>query len=321
MKRRELMINGAVMMGALPFFLYYKHALGSNLKEVNPDIHKLKIGEIKCTVFRDLMFKYEPKEYFLNADNKELGSALRRYSAHEIIPSPFIAVLLEYGEKKILIDTGAGFSTTPVVYKGQEVLIQGKLIQLLSEEGVNKEDITDVILTHFHPDHIGGVFSSEGEINYPNATFYFHEDEWNFWHSPNSDAQPPMFKFLVEKNVTPLGGFDVKTLKNDFEEIVPGVKMIETAGHTPGHFALLIAQGNDHLIYASDTFLHPLHIERLDWQTVFDYEHEKARQSRIKLLDLAFREDILINAFHFDFPGLGNVEKNKNSWVWNYTTT
>jgi len=71
-------------------------------------------------------------------------------------------------------------------------------------------------------------------------------------------------------------------------------------------------------LYWSDVFLHPGHIEHLDWQTVYDKDHEKARQSREKLLSLAKAEDLLISSFHFDFPGLGRVEKNKDKWTWRY---
>jgi hypothetical protein len=71
-------------------------------------------------------------------------------------------------------------------------------------------------------------------------------------------------------------------------------------------------------LYISDAFLHPLHIERLDWQTNYDLDHEKAKSSRIKLLELAHKERMLINAFHFDFPGLGRVEKHNNRWTWRY---
>jgi glyoxylase-like metal-dependent hydrolase (beta-lactamase superfamily II) len=264
------------------------------------------------------MFKYEIKDFFLNAKDESLKNALIRYNIAENISSPFIAVMLEYNDKMILIDSGTGFSTTPLIHKGQEIFIQGKLLELIAEEGIRKEDITDVILTHFHPDHIGGVFSSDGQINFPNATFYVHEDEWNFWHSSQSDAQPQMFNAYVEKNITPLKDFDLKIVKQDFEELIPGITMLNATGHTPGHFALIINHGSEKLLYAADAFLHPLHIERLDWQTAYDFDHEKAQKSRVKLLKLAYQEDMLVNAFHFDFPGLGKVDKHKNNWNWTY---
>jgi glyoxylase-like metal-dependent hydrolase (beta-lactamase superfamily II) len=88
--------------------------------------------------------------------------------------------------------------------------------------------------------------------------------------------------------------------------------------HTPGQVALLLQQGTGKLLYWSDVFLHPLHMERLDWQTIFDYDQAAARRTRERYLDLAYREEILVNAFHFDFPGMGKVDKGKDAWVWRY---
>ena len=128
-----------------------------------------------------------------------------------------------------------------------------------------------------------------------------------------------MFKFFVEKNITPLADLNVNFIKADFEEILPGITAVKAEGHTPGQIALIIGEKNDSLLYIADTFLHPLHIENIDWRTSFDFDHDKAKQSRLKLLDLANEKDMLINAFHFDFPGLGRVEKLSSSWKWNYS--
>ena len=59
-------------------------------------------------------------------------------------------------------------------------------------------------------------------------------------------------------------------------------------------------------------------MERIEWQTNYDFDKDKAEQTRVKLLDLAYKENMLINAFHFDFPGVGRVNKSKNKWIWNY---
>ena len=106
--------------------------------------------------------------------------------------------------------------------------------------------------------------------------------------------------------------------KGDFIELLPGVTAIKADGHTPGQIALVIHSEKDHLLYISDAFLHPLHVERLDWRTNYDWEHEKAKRSRIKLLELAHKDDMLVNAFHFDFPGLGRIAKKGSNWAWNY---
>ena len=190
---------------------------------------------------------------------------------------------------------------------------------MLQQENITKEDITDVIITHFHPDHIGGIFSHDGKLNFPNARFHTHEDEWNYWHSSQSDNQPALFKYFIEKNITLLKNLNLNLFKGEFVNLLPGITAIKTDGHTPGQIALDIQSGNAHMLYISDAFLHPLHMERLDWQTNYDWDHQKAKQSRIKLLELAYKDNMLVNAFHFNFPGLGRIEKSGNTWAWNYT--
>ncbi|WKN42930.1 MBL fold metallo-hydrolase [Tunicatimonas pelagia] len=288
---------------------------------MNQDKYEFKIGEFDCTIFRDLMFKYQAEDYFINAEEGELAESLEKYKiSPENIPSPFIAVLLQNEDKKILIDTGSGYSDEPITFRDNQFPLKGKLISLLKEEGINREEITDVIITHFHPDHIGGVYSDQEQLNYPNARFHIQEEEWEYWHSSKSDNQIPLFKFFIEKNITPLSSQNLNLIKGDFMEVVPGIKTVKAGGHTPGQMALVINQGQqeNQLLYVSDAFLHPLHIEKIDWRTNYDLDHDKAKQTRVKLLNLAYEENMLVNAFHFDFPGLGRVDKLKDNWVWSY---
>ncbi len=286
---------------------------------MNAEIFKCKIGGFECTIFKDLMFKYQAKDYFINANEKELNTALRNYNVNpDNIPSPYIAMLLQKGTQKILIDSGIGFSEEPIVFKGKTFVLKGKLQQLLAKENISTTDITDVVITHFHPDHIGGVYTPEGELVFKNAKFHLHQEEWDFWNTSKSDSQPALFKFFVENNVTPLKNGNVNFITQDYQEICEGITSINAFGHTAGQIALIIGDTNEKLLYISDAFLHPLHIDRLDWQTNYDLDHKKSKKTRIKLLELANKESMKINAFHFDFPGLGFAERNGEKWKWVY---
>ena len=316
MKRRLFLKNNATILASIPLITLSPNLIIGNL---NPEVYKCKIGEFDCSIFKDLMFNYHAKDFFINADKVELEDALNKYKiSPENIPSPFISMLLQRGDKKILIDSGIGFSEDPLTFRGKDYIFKGRVNQLLVEEGVNQDEITDVIISHFHLDHIGGIFSDKSKLNFPNAKFHMHEREWEFWHSSNSDEQSPLFKFFIEKNITPLRNQNLNLIRGDFKEIIPGIKAVNADGHTPGQIALIIGIENDQLIYIADAFLHPLHIERLNWQTNYDFDHKKAKQTRIKLLELANENEMKINAFHFDFPGLGRVEKINENWKWEY---
>jgi glyoxylase-like metal-dependent hydrolase (beta-lactamase superfamily II) len=319
MQRRKFLKSSTTLIGTIPLMHVDSFNFLDSTFFMDSEVVNIKIGKIKCTVFRDLMFKYLAKDFFINADEAELNQSLIKYHiTADNIPSPFISLLIQQDDKKILIDTGVGFSEKPVIVRGNSVFFKGRLHQLLQQEKIKNEDITDVIITHFHPDHIGGIFSDDDKLNFPNARFHMHEDEWSYWHSSQSDSQPGQFKYFIERNITKLKALNLNLMKGDSVDLLSGITAVKTEGHTPGQIALIINSEKEHLLYISDAFLHPLHIERLDWQTNYDLDHEKAKQSRVKLLELAYKNNMLVNAFHFDFPGLGRIDKHNDSWIWNY---
>ncbi|MEO7487681.1 MAG: MBL fold metallo-hydrolase [Ferruginibacter sp.] len=320
MQRRNFLKSSTTLLGTFPFLDFSPHNFFNENLFIDQEVVKLKIGKFDCTIFRDLMFKYLAKDFFINASQEELNLSLNKYHINpDNIPSPFISLLLQQDNKKILIDTGIGFLEKPLIFRGNSFVFEGRLQQLLQKENLKKEDITDVVITHFHPDHVGGLFAEDGKPNFTNAQFHMHEDEWNYWHSSQSDNQPELFKYFVEKNIKPLKKFNLNLLKGDFTDLLPGLTAVKADGHTPGQIGVIIHSEKEHLLYISDAFLHPLHMERLDWQTNYDLDYQKAKQSRIKLLELAHKENMLINAFHFDFPGLGRVDKFENKWNWAYS--
>lgn len=304
-------------MGGLPLINAYNKTGFYFWDKRETEVVELKIGKIKVTIFRDTLYTYKADRFFINATPEEIKPALEKYRVTpDNIPSPFIAVLLQSGNNKILIDTGQGFSKKPV--PNTRMMQNGRLFQLFEQEKINTSDITDVIITHLHPDHIGGIYDEDNQLQFPNAEFHIHEDEWDYWYSSQSAKQPELFKHFIEKNITPLKSKNINLIKGDFVEVLPGVTAVKADGHTPGQLALIIHSKKEHLLYISDAFLHPLHIEKLDWQTNYDLDYAKAKASRIKLLDLAYNNNMLINAFHFEFPGLGRVDKHQNHWIWNY---
>ena len=289
---------------------------------MNNDVTRFRIGAFKCTLFRDLDYRYLTKDFFVNVEEEELRSVLRRYQEDMTgISSPFVTLLLETTNRKILTDTGVGYMDEPFTFRGQTFQYRGKLLELLDQENINRTSITHVIISHFHPDHIGGIFNSAKELNFPDAQYHMHQDEWDFWHSSKSDNQPPLFRYMIEKNITGLTKYNLHLFKGDNTVLLPGITAIKADGHTPGHVALAIHSQQERLLYVADTFPHPLHIERPDWETNYDRDQPEIEKSRLMLLDLAYRENMLVQAFHFAFPGLGRVSKVGNSWRWEYEQT
>ena len=90
-----------------------------------------------------------------------------------------------------------------------------------------------------------------------------HEDEWRYWHSSRSEAQPAQFKTYIQNNITKLRDGNLNLIKGDFVNISDGVTIVRCDGHTPGHISVIIHSGKENLLYISDAFLNPLHIEKI----------------------------------------------------------
>jgi glyoxylase-like metal-dependent hydrolase (beta-lactamase superfamily II) len=283
--------------------------------------YKINIGSFKCAAISDGLFKYKPpmfpdpgKLLFTNAPKESLDLTLRE---HHIAPekwtewvSPYTCMTIDTGEHQVLVDTGAGDLD----------INTGKLLQNLKEEGVAPKDFDTVILTHAHPDHVGGNVLTDGNPAFPTARFVIWRDEWNFWTSQKSSPESEdnehlnMLRGLALKNLLPIRSQLVPIDRE--KEIVPGISTISAPGHTPGHMALVVASGDERLFIVADAVLHPIHLERSDWYSAVDFYPGQAVLSRRRLLNTASEENALMSAFHFPFPGIGRVVENNETWLW-----
>ena len=183
----------------------------------------------------------------------------------------------------------------------------GRLLRNLQAVGIGTGDIDTVILTHGHPDHIGGNTDAEGKPTFPKARYVMWKEEWNFWTSGQAetlDEHEECFAF-ARKNLLPIQ--QQLDLIDHEAEIVPGIRAVAAPGHTSGHMAVAISSKGKQLLCISDAFIHPIHIEHPEWHAAIDMAPEQLMNTRRLLLNKAATEKALMLAFHFPFPGVGHV--------------
>jgi len=287
---------------------------------MSTEIYHFKVGSFECMAVSDGTHTYAPPLFpppatflFANAPKERLEQALRE---HDLQPehwqewiSPYICVVVNTGEHRVLVDTGAdGLGPNT-----------GKLHQNLQAAGIAPEEIDTVILTHGHPDHIGGNTDADGRPAFPNARYVMWKDEWDFWTSEQAERKldehvKEVLMGFARKNLPPIR--DRLDLVDHEMEIVPGMRAIAAPGHTAGHMALAIVSRGQELMCISDAVLHPIHVEHPEWYAVVDFTPEQLVSTRRQLLSRAMAKKARVLAFHFPFPGLGHVVQKEEGWQW-----
>ena len=269
--------------------------------------HPFRVGSIDCVVLDDGRFTYDAATFFVTAPPGEVGAAL---AAHGVttgrISTPYTCLLVDTGRHRVLVDTG-GAGWDPGV---------GGLSRSLEAAGIRPEDVDVVVLTHGHPDHIGGTADPWGRPVFARARHVMAAAEWAFWTASDLAGRvPDRFREIAAANLAPIA--DRVDLVKGEEEIVPGVHALPSPGHTPGHLAIVVEDGGEELLYISDAALHPIHLEHPAWCPRFDVDPVLATATRRMLCERAVRRRSLVHAYHFDpYPCLGHVREHGDGWRW-----
>ena len=220
--------------------------------------------------------------------------------------------ILRDGERTVLFDVGAGPNFMPTA---------GSLLDNLAETGIDPSDVTDVVFTHAHPDHLWGLIDDFDELVFPEAAYHMSSAEWDYWADEDTVNQMPEARrtFAVgARNRLPYLE-DRITLFAPGDEVLPGVEAIGTAGHTPGHvsFAIHSASGADadSVIVTGDAITNvAVSFERPDWPSGSDQDVEMGVKARTRLLDRLAADGAGIVGFHLPHPGIGRVERKDGAY-------
>lgn len=211
--------------------------------------------------------------------------------------------LWKHDDHLVLFDVGAGSHFMPTA---------GKLLEDLESIGGDPSDITDVVFTHAHPDHLWGLLDDFDELAFPAANYYMNRLEWDYWRDKNTiDKLPESRKVFAVGAQNRMAHLEENiNLFNYGDEILSGIEAIDTSGHTPGHTSFALHQGSESVLVLGDALTHPLiSFQKAKWPSGSDQDPEAGIKTRLALLDRLSQDKMRLLGFHLPHPGLGAVDK------------
>ncbi len=278
--------------------------------------YRYNIGDIQVTVVTDGARTFPlPDGFIANANKEEINAALQAaYLPPDNVTIYFSPIVVNTGGKLAIIDTGygPGAATQPNSTSG---LCQANLVAA----GIDPKAIDTVIISHYHGDHVDGLLDAEGKPSFPNAEIKVPAVEHKFWMDDGEMSRAPKGRMegLFKNNRRVFSGEILKRVATyDWDkEVVPGVTAIGTPGHTPGHTSYVIASGSGKVFVQSDVTNNPaLFVRNPGWHASFDQDGKMAEETRRKVYDMVVADKLLMQGFHYPFPGLGHVEKDASGY-------
>lgn len=288
---RRTLVQGAcaaVLTSALPRLATSQTTLG--------DATLTTVSDGNLLLPRSFVFDALPQDQLASVlDEFDLG-------AEQLTPECNLTLYRD-GDRTVLFDAGAGSDFMPSA---------GKIQDSLAALDVSPDDITHIVFTHAHPDHIWGTLDDFGDIQFRNATYLIGRAEWDYWRDPATvdtiDAERQSFAVGAKNRLDAIEG--AIQLFEPEEEILPGILSVASYGHTPGHMSFEVRNGGDAIFVLGDAIgNHHIAFRRPEWPSGSDQDPDKAATTRQRLYDRIMADDLRIVGFHLPGGGMGRVEK------------
>ena len=270
--------------------------------------HSFKHGAVDVTVVSDGHLVLPTGVFGPDAPPEALKAILAAAGATgSEIQVPANVTLIKSGSDLILFDNGSGTEFQPSA---------GKLVENLKLAGIDPAAITKMVFTHAHPDHIWATVNSGGSLNFPNAAYYCAAAEWDFWMGKDILTQMPkeMHPFVLGAQKHLNGAKDRVMMVKPGDDIVTGIRVLETYGHTPGHVSFEVAGGDGLIIVGDAIGLPVMYFPHPEWRLAFDAMHDVAVAKRKALLDRAATDKTKMLGFHWPYPGVGYAERKDSAY-------
>lgn len=291
-RRFVLMGTAALAAAGLPFGARRAWAVTS-----------LTAGDWRIDAVSDGHLELPPDTAFAAIPEGEQTAVLEALSIDPAAPvhSPLNVTLARHGDRVVLFDVGSGPDFVPTA---------GRLAEALAAVGVAPEDITDVIFTHAHPDHLWGLLDDFDEPLFPDAALHMGAAEFAYWTDPATAATLPeafqSFAAGAMRRLTRIA--DQMQPLEDGAEVIPGVRAVATPGHTPGHMSFAVGTPAEGVFVTGDFVTSLIGFAHPDIGTGTDTDPAQAAETRRATLARLADEGWTILGYHL--PGaLGRVER------------
>ncbi|MEL7098878.1 MAG: MBL fold metallo-hydrolase [Pseudomonadota bacterium] len=273
------------------------------LSTIRPSIAQAQLGSATLSTVSDGSLMLPGSFIFDPMPQDELATVLAEFgqSAERLTPECNLA-LLQDGDRNVLFDVGSGPDFMPTA---------GTVVDSLEALGLGPEDITHVVFTHAHPDHIWGLLDDFDEPLFYEATYMMGRAEWDYWWDPETvttiGEARAAFAVGAKRRMEAIEGS--VTLFDDGEEVLPGVMAVASPGHTPGHMAFELRSGSASAMVLGDAIgNHHVALRKPAWISGSDQDGQMAADTRASLLERITAEQMQVVGFHLPGGGLGRIE-------------
>lgn len=276
---------------------------------------RLKLGGLDTIVITDGHILINPVQpiFAPGIPKEQLTAALKEnYQTDDAIDAAINILVIVKGDRIIVFDAGSGAAL------GNN---SGRFVKNLQAAGIEPEAVTDILITHLHVDHIGGILNAQDQSVFKNAVYYLPQVEHDFWmlkkpdFSKSKNPDSPEYSVKLARKV-------INAISDKLHLFAFGttlfecVKVEQAEGHTPGHPLLTVFSEGQYLKHIVDIVHTPLLLSHPDWGTQWDTDFEKGVYTRQRVLRELSISRQLVMSCHLPWPGLGYIVAKDNGYSW-----
>ena len=309
MNRKTLM--AATLALACALLAPAGHAAAPLVGTQAPGYYRMMLGDFEITALSDGSHTFPIDTVMTHITPAAIRQDLANADLAQPVQGSINAFLINTGKKLILVDAGAG-----ALYGD----CCGKLLSNLRAAGYRPEQVDELLITHLHKDHAGGIMA-QGAAAFPNAVLRLSQAEADYWLTPANKTKAPEFlsSFFdaAQAAVAPYQAAGRYQPYSKFGQLEAGIEALPAPGHTPGHAMYLVQDKNQQLLIWGDiVHVSAIQLPNPEATVKYDSSEDDAHSTRVRLLRMAASKHMIVAAAHIAFPGLGHIHERTGTYEW-----